>query len=166
MTSYRRLVVWTSLSAGALLYWIYSESRLSPSSKALAPSNFVPLRIVSSLKSGRDHQLFTLELSPEQLPDAIPQDAIWSLCVKDDDLQVERPYTPLYGLSADAQIVLWVKKYKSGEVSRWLHSKKVGDQVWTRGPLLTWPWKEGEWDEIIMVIIAGDPHFEMKFTAF
>ncbi|GAV99413.1 ferredoxin reductase-like protein [Lentinula edodes] len=36
----------------------------------------------------------------------------------------------------------WIKKYEHGEVGRWLHSKKVGDEIEIRAPLQTWLWKD------------------------
>ncbi|KAF8897272.1 hypothetical protein BD779DRAFT_363540 [Infundibulicybe gibba] len=45
----------------------------------------------------------------------------------------------------------WIKKYPKGEVGRWLHTKNTGDQVEIRGPLMTWPWNEDAWDDIIMI---------------
>jgi cytochrome-b5 reductase len=83
---------------------------------------------------------------------------IWSVFIKDDDIQVERPYTPLEGIDEHGRMLFWIKKYPKGEVGRWLHSKKVGDQVEFRGPLSTWPWNEDAWDEIVMV------NFSFLFT--
>lgn len=76
---------------------------------------------------------------------------IWSIYIKDDDIQVERPFTPLEGMDSEGRMKFWIKRYERGEVGRWLHSKKVGDKIEIRGPLKTWPWQEGEWDEVVMV---------------
>ena len=45
----------------------------------------------------------------------------------------------------------WVKRYEKGEVARWLHAKRVGENVEIRGPVQTWGWREGVWDEVVMV---------------
>jgi len=76
---------------------------------------------------------------------------IWSVYIKDDDIQVERPYTPLEGLDEDGCMKFWVKKYEKGEVGRWLHSKNVGDTIEIRAPLKTWNWKDDPWDDVVMV---------------
>jgi cytochrome-b5 reductase len=78
-------------------------------------------------------------------------DPIWSIFIKDDDIQVERPYTPLFGIDEKGTIKLWVKRYSRGEVGRWLHSKRAGDTIEIRGPLQTFPFREGKWDEVVMV---------------
>jgi len=76
---------------------------------------------------------------------------IWSIFVKDDDIQVERPYTPLEGIDANGTIKLWVKKYQHGEVGRWLHRKELGDKVDVRGPVQTMPTSGVNWDEVVLV---------------
>ncbi|KAL1742424.1 hypothetical protein HDZ31DRAFT_84143 [Schizophyllum fasciatum] len=98
----------------------------------------------------------TLTLPPEQLRalEAAGDGAyqpIWSVFVKDDDIQVERPYTPLHGLEKDGKMSFWIKKYPKGEVGRWLHGKAEGDRIEIRGPLTTWPWKDDAWDEVVMI---------------
>lgn len=81
-------------------------------------------------------------------------DPVWSVFIKDDDIQVERAYTPLNGVDRDGNMLFWIKKYPKGEVGRWLHSKAEGDTIEVRGPLRTWPWKEDTWDEVVMVRIG------------
>jgi cytochrome-b5 reductase len=88
-------------------------------------------------------------LSDENDPSLGP---IWSIFIKDDDIQVERPYTPLFGID-EGVIKLWVKRYPRGEVGRWLHSKQAGDTIEIRGPLKTFPFREGVWDEVVMVCL-------------
>jgi cytochrome-b5 reductase len=99
--------------------------------------------------------LITLSVQPCLLP---PRDSkpIWSVFIKDDDIQVERPYTPLFPPDDDGRLTFWIKRYPHGEVGQWLHSKGVGDIVHLRGPLKTWQWKEDVWDEIIMVCVIFD----------
>ena len=114
---------------------------------------------MSSESHGSDTKLIRLVVSPNLLPPDDVSDPsfhpIWSVFIKDDDIQVERPYTPLQGIDEQGRMLFWIKKYPKGEVGRWLHSKAVGDQVELRGPLKTWSWKEDEWDEIIMVCERG-----------
>ena len=71
--------------------------------------------------------------------------------MKDSDLQIERCFTPLQGVSTSGEMKLWVKKYPKGEVGTWLHSKKAGDEIEIRGPEQTWAWRDGVWDRVIMV---------------
>ena len=147
--------------------FIPSKSRSAPTynTRPLSPSYFTPLTLTSSENSGPDTKLLTLTVPPHLLPppdsyDLIP---IWSVFIKDDDIQVERPYTPLEGVNEDGRMVFWIKKYEKGEVGRWLHSKSVGDTVEIRGPLKTWIWQEGVWDEVIMVRVS--PLFSLSIIS-
>ncbi|KAG9219245.1 hypothetical protein CCMSSC00406_0001655 [Pleurotus cornucopiae] len=147
------------LLAGACLaaYFIYpDESRSAPTSQdaPLSPTHFTPATLLSSETCNHDTKLIKLNI-PKHL---IPVDGslhgcrpIWSIFVKDDDIQVERPYTPLEGIDEEGNMLLWVKAYPKGEVGRWLHSKKPNEQIEIRGPLQTWLWNENEWDEVVMI---------------
>lgn len=147
------------LLAGACLaaYFLYpDESRSAPTSQdaPLSPTHFTPATLLSSETCNHDTKLMRLNI-PRHL---IPVDGslhgcrpIWSIFVKDDDIQVERPYTPLEGIDGEGNMLLWVKAYPKGEVGRWLHSKKPNEQIEIRGPLQTWLWNENEWDEVVMV---------------
>ncbi len=64
---------------------------------------------------------------------------------------LERPYTPLYACDENGTIKLWIKRYPRGEVGRWLHSRRTGDTIEIRGPINTFPFQHGKWDEIVMV---------------
>ncbi|TFL05886.1 hypothetical protein BDV98DRAFT_499625 [Pterulicium gracile] len=149
----RSIVLTIALGTPAALYFFYPDaSRSAPTSSdaPLSPSHFTPATVESTVGSGPNTKLMTLVIPPN----LIPQSAlgpIWSVFIKDDQIQVERPYTPLYGIDESGRMEFWIKKYPKGEVGRWLHSKAVGDTIELRGPLSTWHWKEDAWDEVIMI---------------
>jgi hypothetical protein len=135
-----------------------SKYRGSPtfSHRPLSPSYFIPVTISENSQVGPDLAVLTLSVPPDSRPpdENDPSlDPIWSIFIKDDDIQVERPYTPLFGID-EGVIKLWVKRYPRGEVGRWLHSKQPGDTIEIRGPLKTFPFREGEWDEVVMVCMS------------
>ncbi|TFK76180.1 ferredoxin reductase-like protein [Pluteus cervinus] len=145
----------TVLTTGACLYFFLPDaSRSAPTfdDQPLSPTHFTCARLVSSEACGEGFKLLELAIPPRLLP---PSDSafppIWSVFIKDDDIQVERPYTPLAGISDTGRMQFWIKKYPDGEVGRWLHSKACGDQIELRGPLITWRWKDDEWDDVVMV---------------
>ena len=153
-------------SAGVLVssYFFWpSKYRGSPtySNKPLSPSYFVPVTVSDNSQVGPDLAVLTLSIPPgshsSDEKNASSFDPIWSIFIKDDDIQVERPYTPLFGIDEKGAIKLWVKRYSRGEVGRWLHSKKAGDTIEIRGPLKTFPFQEGEWDEVVMVYLRLPP---------
>ena len=49
------------------------------------------------------------------------------------------------------EVQLLVKRYDSGEMSRWMHRLRVGDDVRVRGPVITWDYREGALDEVVLV---------------
>ncbi|KAJ7937307.1 hypothetical protein B0H13DRAFT_1945264 [Mycena leptocephala] len=111
----------------AAYLFLPDKSRSAPTveNASLSPSHFTRATLTSSEPSGPNTKL--LVLTVPGFKKTSPLAPIWSVFIKDDDIQVER------------------------EVGRWLHSKKVGDQVEFRGPLSTWPWNEDAWDEIVMI---------------
>ena len=169
------LVVWTGI--GTYYFFppsknpFYSVETGSSSGDntptTLVPTKWSPVSLIASEETSKDTCLLTLSIPRQLIPSSSSTRPIWSIYIKDDDIQVERPYTPLEGIDDDGNIKLWVKKYPKGEVGRWLHSKKPGERIEIRGPLQTWL-HEGhldEWDEIIMVggnsesqLVLTEPH--------
>lgn len=156
-----RLIYLVALSAAAgvglaAYFFIPNGSISAPTyyKKPLSPTYFTPVTLTSSEHCGPDAKLLMLTIPPHLLP---PRDdpsifaPIWSIFIKDDDIQVERPYTPLEGVDEEGHMLFWIKQYEKGEVGRWLHSKKVGDTVEIRGPLKTWTWQDEAWDDVVMV---------------
>ncbi|KAI0033349.1 hypothetical protein K488DRAFT_47898 [Vararia minispora EC-137] len=148
------LTVFAGLTA-AYFFWP-DRHRGAPTiaHQPLSPTYFTPLTVIASEPCGPSLKLLTLHVPLECLPstdDPTFPLPIWSIYVKDDDIQVERPYTPLEGIDADGNIKLWVKKYQHGEVGRWLHTKKPEDQIEVRGPLITLPTHGKDWEEVVLI---------------
>ncbi|KAF8272519.1 hypothetical protein EI94DRAFT_1769779 [Lactarius quietus] len=136
----------TGVLVSSYLLWP-SKYRGSPTftHKPMSPNHFIPVTVSDISPAGPDLAILTLTLPSDAHSadgNASSFDPIWSIFVKDDDIQVERPYTPLYGFDENGNIQLWVKRYPRGEVGRWLHSKQAGDTIEIRGP---------KWDEIVMI---------------
>ena len=140
---------------GAYLLWP-DASRSAPTyaNQSLSPTHFTPVTVVVSEPClDKVTRLITLQVPPQLLPPTDDQSTspIWSIFIKDDDIQVERPYTPLEGVDEEGRMRFWIKQYPKGEVGRWIHSRNIGEKIEIRGPMRTWNWKEDEWDEVIMV---------------
>jgi hypothetical protein len=146
-----------SLIAVSLGLGIYAFNTLtgaeSASSGPLSDSKFTPLKIISSAPASQDAKLILIDVPPHLMPDESALAPVFSFYVKDTDIQVQRPYTPLNGIDDDGHIAFWVKRYSDGEVSRWLHRKNVGDELELRGPVRTFDFKDGDYDDIIMVCL-------------
>ncbi|KAJ8475349.1 hypothetical protein ONZ45_g15637 [Pleurotus djamor] len=144
--------------ASLAAYFLYpDESRSAPTSKdtPISPTHFTPATLISTEVCNHDTKLLKLRIPKHLIPSPETNSGlfkpVWSVYVKDDDIQVERPYTPLEGIDEDGTMLFWIKKYPKGEVGRWLHSKRAGDTVELRGPLQTWHWEAGIWDEVVMI---------------
>ncbi|KAI5476382.1 phenylalanyl-tRNA synthetase alpha chain [Pseudohyphozyma bogoriensis] len=124
----------------------------------LTPFKFTPLKIKRIERLTPETSIFTLEVPPEMLPlpDGASDLAIKSLYAMQPDVQIQRPYTPLdsagFDASGNGEIDLLVKRYENGELSRWMHYLKVGDQVRVRGPETTWNIPENTYDEIVFIV--------------
>jgi cytochrome-b5 reductase len=150
------------LGAGAALYlFLPDPSRGAPTldHASLSHQHFTPTRVVASQKSGPHTKLLKIAIDPDLLPPRDSFDPVWSVYIKDDDIQVERPYTPLQGVDENGHMLFWIKKYPKGEVGRWLHSKNTGDRIELRGPIKTWTWKQDSWDEVVMVCALPSSNF-------
>lgn len=161
---------WTLLIPGGLFVGVTSlylflpdASKGAPTSskKHLSARHFTSVTVISNEDSGPNTKVLKLKVSPHLIPkdgeDLIGFEPIWSVYIKDDDIQVERPYTPLESIDEEGNMVFWIKRYPKGEVGRWLHSKRSGDVIELRGPLKTLNWKDGEWDEVVLVGSMNDP---------
>lgn len=150
----------TSVGLTAVLLWYLvrpDEYRGAPTldERPLAATHFTKTTLTSTESCGPELKLMELTVPPHLVPSKNTLGAIWSVFIKDDDIQVERAYTPLYGIDENGCMLFWIKKYKNGEVGRWLHSKSVGDGVELRGPLQTWAWKGDAWDEVVMASVRS-----------
>lgn len=62
-----------------------------------------------------------------------------------------RPYTPISASDLEGELVFIIKKYETGNVSKHIHSLKIGDTLKIRGPLAKWPWKMDEFEEVGLI---------------
>jgi len=143
--------IFAGIAAVTVLGGIYCKATDKP--LPLEPSRFTPTKLVSS-EACQDPNYKTIEL---QLPNSAhpisPPKPIWSTCIKDHDIQIERPFTPLNLFDGSGQLKYWVKRYEHGEMGRWLSSQPVGQSVEIRGPIQTLDWsrEDGQWDHVLMI---------------
>ncbi|OCB91556.1 ferredoxin reductase-like protein [Sanghuangporus baumii] len=148
---------WYTLGAvttSALGFWAWKgnnsrQQALGP----LAPNYFIPAVLTSSEKTSENTRLLRLAVPPDSISGVSNAffRPIWSIYVKDSDIQVERPYTPLEAISSGGEMTFWIKKYENGEVGRWLHRRTPGEKIEIRGPGQTWAWQDDTWDNVVMV---------------
>ncbi|CEL59667.1 NADH-cytochrome b5 reductase 2 OS=Ustilago maydis (strain 521 / FGSC 9021) GN=MCR1 PE=3 SV=1 [Rhizoctonia solani AG-1 IB] len=138
------------VGTGVGLY-AFASGKTSANSTPLSDMKFTPLKIVSTKPASESSKIITLAVPPHLMPDEPALAPVFSIYIKDSDIQVQRPYTPLKGIDDNGNMDFWIKRYADGEVSRWLHSKSEGDELEVRGPVRTFDFKDGDYDEIIMI---------------
>ncbi|EIM88640.1 uncharacterized protein STEHIDRAFT_167787 [Stereum hirsutum FP-91666 SS1] len=147
----------TAVTGVVAAYFLWpSKSRSAPTSSGtpISASHFTPVTLTATESAGPNAKIIVLNIPRTSLPrssDATLLNPIWSIFIKDDDIQVERPYTPLEGIDENGNMRFWIKKYPRGEVGKWLHSKRVGDTVEIRGPLTTFRHLRETFDEVVMI---------------
>ncbi|KAG6356683.1 hypothetical protein INS49_014557 [Diaporthe citri] len=115
---------------------------------------FVPFKVISTERTSPTTFILTVSApAPHQADNAaLIRDAwahgLWSVEIKQPQLQIARNYTPLPpavaaaggdngdGTSATAQLRFLVRRYDGGEMSTYLSRLGPGDDVWLRGPHL------------------------------
>lgn len=137
----------TVLSAGCLgayaqQHWINSSEETS-----LNPSTFAPFTLVKKEPVSSTSSIFTLRPSSpiSDQTSSVWDKGIWSVQIKQPQLQIARAYTPLPSrvqdkLDSDARIKdedtlrLLVRREQHGEVSNYLHRLPQGSMLELRGP--------------------------------
>ena len=162
----------TATVLGAVVLWNTTqlESRESP----LHPETFAPFMLVSREAASPTSSIITLE---PRLPGSlfkICSDAwkkgVWSVQVKQPQLQIARSYTPLPpNQAADESVHLrfHIRWEPQGEVSTYLHKLFVGATVDLRGPHIEYTVPD-EVDEVLF--IAGGtgiaPALQVAYNLF
>ncbi|RUS23739.1 NADH-cytochrome b5 reductase 1 [Jimgerdemannia flammicorona] len=145
------VLFYTGLTALCLSAGYYYDRRLAPGKRGdvLDPSRYALLTLTQITPLTHNTSLFRFQLAkpPPEFP------VTSSVHVKDDTMQIMRPYTPVNDPAEDGYVDLVVKKYETGTMSRFLHAKKVGEKVEVRGPVREFEYKENMVEEI--GLIAG-----------
>ncbi|KAG5439317.1 hypothetical protein PCK2_000853 [Pneumocystis canis] len=130
------------LGAGVLYYYLANRERNYLNQDVYA---FCTIRVIRRLSPS----VCLYELEFDRPSKLFRNQPIQSVLLKNSDMQIQRYYTPI-SLSP-SKVVLLVKCYEGGEVSRWIHRKRVGDRIELRGPFLEWAWDDHRWKRILFI---------------
>ncbi|KXJ93270.1 hypothetical protein Micbo1qcDRAFT_203369 [Microdochium bolleyi] len=145
----KRGLVAAVLVAGAAGWaWLFLDSGSSSGSE-IYPTKFTPFTVTSReqvsptafILTVRNDQPGQSSINPSSVK-AAWQHGLWSVEIKQPQLQIARHYTPLppaedkTGDSAD-ELRFLVRRMDTGEMSNYLSRRAVGDQIWLRGPHLS-----------------------------
>jgi len=126
-----------------------------PLKSALDKDNFVefPLKRIEEYNHNTAKYIFEL---PEHTASLLPISSC--VVVKTPDTFVDakgkpfiRPYTPISLSDAEGELAFLIKYYPEGNVSKFVHSMKVGDKLAVKGPIPKFPYKSNEFEHIGMI---------------
>ena len=117
--------------------WKYNEVR-SPSATGLSTTTFAPFAITKKEPVSSTSSIFTLNeglLSQTNLQELFRK-GVWSIQIKQPQLQIARAYTPLppTPTSNADELRLLIRRERNGEVSNYLHRLAIGQSAELRGP--------------------------------
>lgn len=126
------------LLLGGTVHYLTAPARSSPT---LNGDTFVPYAIAARDAISPSSVLLTVaprttDLSPPYL---VPGSSrwrlpLWSVELKQPEVQIARHYTPLPGAGADGWLRFYVRSVPAGEMSAYLARLAPGRDVWLRGP--------------------------------
>ncbi|RXK40118.1 hypothetical protein M231_02575 [Tremella mesenterica] len=136
--------------------YVYSDHVIS-STTTLSPDHVlltIPLSAASreSFSPNAPLPLGSTTSHTPQNPERDPAEiTVQHVMIKQPDLQIERPYTPVNDPGLDGEMRLVVKRVRGGEVGRMLHSRHANELVGLRGPLTTFSIIPEAYDRIVMI---------------
>jgi ferredoxin-NADP reductase len=166
------------LVGGLLLLWVggstFRLGSYSSEPKLFDPPRFTPFTITKREIVSPTSIILTLRprLAPlnESTADLYKEwweSVIWSVEVKQPELQIARSYTPLPPTKSDenSELRFLIRKEHKGEMSGYLHSLDVGSKIELRGPHLGYDLPQ---DVADVVFLAGGtgiaPALQVAYT--
>ncbi|KAI5918941.1 hypothetical protein F4810DRAFT_550236 [Camillea tinctor] len=150
-----RTWVLLTLAAGGLFTIFLTTQGRSRTDTALNKSTFIPFAITSREQVSPSAFILTVRpscpcASTAHIISQAQRHGLWSVEIKQPQLQIARHYTPLppshpaaagkrEGKSDDAdgsELRFLIRRTDGGEMSTYLHKRRVGDEIWLRGPHL------------------------------
>ena len=140
--------LWFSGAGGVTIFSLYGLYKINASAddvQPLRPDAFTPFKLVARETISSTSSVFTLRPKATGLNARIYEEAwakgVWSVQVKQPQLQIARSYTPLPRVdTAEAtepsDLKFLIRKDPKGEVSGYLHRLPIGAQIDLRGPHL------------------------------
>ncbi|KAI7899114.1 uncharacterized protein BX663DRAFT_518837 [Cokeromyces recurvatus] len=133
-------------TGGCYFGWTYFNQY----SNTLNNERYIPLKVMEKEQISPDSYRLRLSVAAtEDKPFPVPS----CVYIKDDSIQVMRPYTPINpDPYKDGFIDLIVKRYQNGSISRMLTDLQPNDKAYVRGPMVEeYEYKENSFDEVGMI---------------
>ncbi|RDB28927.1 NADH-cytochrome b5 reductase 2 [Hypsizygus marmoreus] len=121
------------------------------------PENFTDFKLKKVIPYNHNTSKFVFEL-PNNEASLLPISSL--VLIKSSDPEalkdaegkpIIRPYTPISPPDERGQFTLLIKKYETGNASKYIHGLKAGDSLSFKGPIVKFPYKQNEFDEIALI---------------
>ncbi|KAK9720619.1 hypothetical protein K7432_004029 [Basidiobolus ranarum] len=139
------VLVGTGLCLGGYGLLSYQKSGTA----AIDSDCYTPLSIQEIKKVNHDTRIYKLAYKNKNACVEIPLSS--SVYVKDDSMQIMRPFTPVSDSDTKGHLELLIKLYPDGSMSQFLKDRTVGDILEVRGPIINWEYQPNSYREIGMV---------------
>ncbi len=148
-----------TVACGVLAYYEYTAYNKWKYDQVLNPTDFTPFILVRKECVSSTSSIFTLQPNLTAKNSRIYADAweksVWSIQVKQPQLQIARSYTPLPPIdvnesTTDGAIRFLIRKDPKGEVSGYLHKLPLGATIELRGPHIEYELPE-EVQEVLFI---------------
>ncbi|KAL0951893.1 hypothetical protein HGRIS_008550 [Hohenbuehelia grisea] len=148
-------------TAGAAGYYYLSATEkavVKQEKSPLDPENFKDFKLKRIEPYNHNTAKFIFEL-PDNEASLLPISSCVVVKSSDPDAlkdpksgkPIIRPYTPVSPSDAKGELAFIVKKYDSGNASKYIHDLKEGDTLAIKGPIPKWPYKINEFDEVALI---------------
>lgn len=141
-TAWKIALATMGLGGAAYHYQTQAHSR-----GLLSTERYIPLKLQSVEAVNHDTSMLRLELDTKPSKFPVPS----SVYIKDDTIQIMRPYTPINDPSEDGHVDLLVKRYENGSISKMLCRLNKGDDVYVRGPMVEFEYPTATYRHVGMV---------------
>lgn len=121
----RRFWLFRVFAAGVLIFMSLRLLEQRHDGNKLNDVTYVPFDLVEIEKISPTASIFSLRSKSEQPLDQITP--VTSISIRDPNANIQRPYTVLSQTTSTIKIL--VKRYDNGELSRYVHSRKVGSEL-------------------------------------
>jgi cytochrome-b5 reductase len=145
------------IGLGTYVYMEYGSKVAAQKKSPLDPDNFVDFKLRKIEPYNHNTSKFIFEL-PDRQASLLPIASC--LVVKSSDSEamkdekgnpIIRPYTPISPSDLQGDLVLLIKRYESGNMSKHIHTLSPGDKLSIKGPILKWPYKINEFDHVALI---------------
>ncbi|KAK2464747.1 hypothetical protein APHAL10511_003165 [Amanita phalloides] len=149
-------------AAGLGGYWYLDyQSKHSSETKQekspFDPENFVDFKLKRVIPYSHNTSKFVFEL-PNNEASFLPVASCLLTRASDPEAlkdangkPIVRPYTPISPPNLKGEVVLLIKRYENGNQSKHIHSLKEGDTLALKGPIIKFPYKENEFEQVVLI---------------